>query len=128
MQSEPFWPLASWAVLRDAHPSRSVADTDRRGYPDLEAAETALTGLLGVRKRIRMRDVRFAHDTCSSLGKPAMSSRVSRWSYLGEMPFELVSSVRVENIYSDFCGTVGRVYTRGSKPHWPKQAEVQVPT
>lgn len=49
-------------------------------------------------------------------------------SYLGEMPFELVSSVRVENIYSDFCGTVGRVYTRGSKPHWPKQAEVQVPT
>lgn len=29
----PFWPLASWAVLRDAHPSRSVADTDRRGYP-----------------------------------------------------------------------------------------------
>ncbi|COY29894.1 Uncharacterised protein [Mycobacterium tuberculosis] len=49
-------------------------------------------------------------------------------NYLGEMPFELVSSVRVENIYSDFCGTVGRVYTRGSKPHWPKQAEVQVPT
>lgn len=75
-----------------------------------------------------MRDVRFAHDTCSSLGQARDVVASISLSYLGEMPFELVSSVRVENIYSDFCGTVGRVYTRGSKPHWPKQAEVQVPT
>ena len=35
---------------------------------DLDATETALTGLLGVKKWVRLPDVHFAPDTCSYLG------------------------------------------------------------
>jgi catechol 2,3-dioxygenase-like lactoylglutathione lyase family enzyme len=75
--------------------------------PDLDATETALTGLLGVRKWVRIPDVHFAPDTCSYLGKPADFVASISLSYLGDMQLELVSPVRGENIYSDFLRESG---------------------
>jgi catechol 2,3-dioxygenase-like lactoylglutathione lyase family enzyme len=69
---------------------------------DLDATETALTGLLGVRKWVRIPDVHFAPDTCSYLGKPADFVASISLSYLGDMQLELISPVRGENIYRDF--------------------------
>ena len=70
--------------------------------PDLEATENALSGLLGVRKWVRIPDVHFAPDTCSYLGKPADFIASISLSYLGDMQLELISPVSGENIYSDF--------------------------
>ncbi|OSC39697.1 VOC family protein [Mycobacterium decipiens] len=70
--------------------------------PDLDSTETALTGLLGARKWIRIPDVHFAPDTCSYQGKPADFVASISLSYLGDMQLELISPVRGENIYSDF--------------------------
>jgi catechol 2,3-dioxygenase-like lactoylglutathione lyase family enzyme len=75
--------------------------------PDLDATETALTGLLGVRKWVRIPDVHFAPDTCSYLGKPADFVASISLSYLGDMQLELISPVRGENIYSDFLRESG---------------------
>ena len=69
---------------------------------DLDATEAALTGLLGVRKWVRIPDVHFAPDTCSYLGKPADFVASISLSYLGDMQLELISPVRGESIYSDF--------------------------
>ncbi len=62
----------------------------------------ALTGLLGVRKWVRIPDVHFAPDTCSYRGEPADFVASISLSYLGDMQLELISPVRGENIYSDF--------------------------
>jgi catechol 2,3-dioxygenase-like lactoylglutathione lyase family enzyme len=70
--------------------------------PDLDATETALTGLLGVRKWVRIPDVHFAPDSCSYRGKPADFVASISLSYLGDMQLELLSPVSGENIYSDF--------------------------
>jgi len=75
--------------------------------PDLDATETALTGLLGVRKWIRIPDVHFAPDTCSYLGAPADFVASISLSYLGDMQLELIAPVRGENIYSDFLRECG---------------------
>ncbi|HSS25207.1 MAG TPA: VOC family protein [Mycobacterium sp.] len=75
--------------------------------PDLDATETALTGLLGVRKWVRIPEVHFAPDTCSYLGKPADFVASISLSYLGDMQLELISPVRGENIYSDFLRDCG---------------------
>jgi catechol 2,3-dioxygenase-like lactoylglutathione lyase family enzyme len=75
--------------------------------PDLDATERALTGLLGVRKWVRIPDVHFAPDTCSYLGKPADFVASISLSYLGDMQLELISPVRGENIYSDFLRDAG---------------------
>ena len=69
---------------------------------DLDATETALTGLLGVRKWVRIPDVHFAPDTCSYHGKPADFVASISLSYLGDMQLELIQPVRGENVYSDF--------------------------
>ena len=69
---------------------------------DLEATETALTGLLGVRKWVRIPDVHFAPEACSYRGMPADFVASISLSYLGDMQLELISPVRGENIYSDF--------------------------
>ncbi|WP_156689974.1 VOC family protein [Mycobacterium sp. Marseille-P9652] len=74
---------------------------------DLDATETALTGLLGVRKWVRIPDVHFAPDTCSYRGKPADFVAGISLSYLGDMQLELISPVRGENIYSDFLRESG---------------------
>lgn len=70
--------------------------------PDLDATETALSGLLGVRKWVRLPGVHFAPDTCSYRGGPADFVADISLSYLGEMQLELIRPVRGENIYSDF--------------------------
>ncbi len=75
--------------------------------PELDATETALTGLLGVRKWVRIPDVHFAPDTCSYHGKPADFVASISLSYLGDMQLELISPVRGENIYSDFLRDSG---------------------
>lgn len=65
---------------------------------DLDATETALTGLLGVRKWVRIPDVHFAPDACSYHGKPADFIASISLSYLGDMQLELIQPVRGENI------------------------------
>ena len=75
--------------------------------PDLDATETALTGLLGVRKWIRIPDVHFAPDACSYHGRPADFFASISLSYLGDMQLELIEPVRGENIYSDFLADGG---------------------
>jgi len=74
---------------------------------DLDATETALTGLLGVRKWIRIPDVHFAPESCSYQGKPAEFVASISLSYLGDMQLELISPVRGENVYSDFLRDSG---------------------
>ncbi|MGF2944290.1 VOC family protein [Mycobacterium sp. Lab-001] len=75
--------------------------------PDLNATETALTGLLGVRKWVRIPDVHFAPDSCSYFGEPADFVAGISLSYLGDMQLELISPVRGQNIYSDFLRDSG---------------------
>ena len=74
---------------------------------DLDATETALTGLLGVKKWVRLPDIHFAPDSCSYLGAPADFVAHISLSYLGEMQFELIEPVRGPNIYSDFLQRSG---------------------
>ncbi len=74
---------------------------------DLDATETALTGLLGVRKWVRIPEVHFAPETCSYLGKPADFVASISLSYLGDMQLELIQPVSGENIYSDFLRDSG---------------------
>jgi catechol 2,3-dioxygenase-like lactoylglutathione lyase family enzyme len=69
---------------------------------DLDATEIALTGVLGVKKWVRMPGVHFAPDACSYLGRPADFVASISLSYLGDMQLELISPVRGPNIYSDF--------------------------
>ena len=75
--------------------------------PDMDATETALTGLLGVRKWVRIPDVHFAPETCSYRGAPADFVAHISLSYLGDMQLELITPVRGENIYSDFLRDSG---------------------
>lgn len=75
--------------------------------PDLDATETALSGLLGVRKWVRILDVHFAPQTCSYRGKQADFVASISLSYLGDMQLELISPVRGENIYRDFLRDFG---------------------
>ncbi|MEZ0365135.1 VOC family protein [Mycobacterium sp. pUA109] len=74
---------------------------------DLDATETALTGLLGVKKWVRMPEVHFGPDTCSYRGKPADFVASISLSYLGDMQLELIQPVRGENIYSDVLRASG---------------------
>ncbi|MEB4210006.1 VOC family protein [Mycobacterium sp. 94-17] len=74
---------------------------------DLDATETALTGLLGVRKWVRIPEVHFAPDSCSYRGEPADFFASISLSYLGDMQLELIQPVRGENIYSDFLSDCG---------------------
>jgi hypothetical protein len=74
---------------------------------DLDATETALTGLLGVRKWVRIPEVHFAPDSCSYHGKPADFVASISLSYLADMQLELIAPVSGENIYSDFLRDCG---------------------
>ena len=96
---------------------------------DLDATETALTGLLGVRKWVRIPEVHFAPDTCSYHGKPADFVASISLSYLGDMQLELIQPVRGENVYSDFLPRPGRGCTtsawrptarNNSTRRWPR--------
>ncbi len=74
---------------------------------DMDGTETALTGLLGVRKWVRIPGVHFAPQTCSYRGEPADFVADISLSYLGDMQLELITPVRGENIYSDFLRESG---------------------
>ena len=74
---------------------------------DLNTTETALTGLLGVKKWVRLPDVHFAPDTCRYLGGPADFVAGISLSYLGDMQLELIEPVSGPNIYSDFLRDSG---------------------
>lgn len=75
---------------------------------DLDGTEKALTGLLGVKKWVRLPEVHFAPDACSYRDAPADFVADISLSYLGDMQLELIQPVRGPNIYSDFL--------RGSGP------------
>jgi len=74
---------------------------------DVEATETALTGLLGVKKWVRIPEVHFAPDSCSYRGEPADFVATISLSYLGDIQLELISPVRGENIYSEYLADSG---------------------
>ena len=74
---------------------------------DLDATGTALTGLVGAKKWVRIPDVHFAPDSCSYRGKPADFVATISLSYLADMQLELISPVRGENIYSEFLRDSG---------------------
>lgn len=73
----------------------------------LDATEKALTGLLGVRKWVRMPQIHFAPDTCRYHGRPADFVANISLSYLGDMQLELIEPVCGQNIYSDFLAGHG---------------------
>ncbi len=73
----------------------------------LDVTEKALTGLLGVRKWVRMPSIHFAPDTCRYRGQPADFVADISLSYLGDMQLELIEPVRGQNIYSDFLADHG---------------------
>lgn len=74
---------------------------------DLDATEAALTGLLGVKKWMRMAGVHFAPDACSYRGEPADFTADISLSYLGDMQLELIAPVRGESIYTEFLADSG---------------------
>lgn len=74
---------------------------------NLDATETALTGLLGAKKWVRIPEVHFAPDACSYRGQPADFVASISLSYLGDMQLELIQPVRGQNIYSDFLSACG---------------------
>lgn len=70
---------------------------------DLDATETALTNLLGVRKWVRIPDVHFRPDVNSYRGRPVDFIANISLSYLADMQLELIEPVSGDaNIYSDF--------------------------
>jgi catechol 2,3-dioxygenase-like lactoylglutathione lyase family enzyme len=74
---------------------------------DLEATETALTGLLGARKWVRMPDVHFAPDACTHRGAPADFVAHISLSYAGETQLELIEPVSGTSVYSEFLDDRG---------------------
>ncbi|WP_046302321.1 VOC family protein [Mycobacterium sp. UM_Kg27] len=74
---------------------------------DLDATESTLTALLGVRKWIRMPGVHFAPDTCSYLDEPADFVADIALSYVGDMQLELIAPVRGRSLYDDFLRAHG---------------------
>lgn len=69
---------------------------------DVDATETALTTLFGVRKWVRVPDVHFAADSCSDRGTAAEFVAHISLSYLGKTQLELIEPVPEPNVHSDF--------------------------
>lgn len=74
---------------------------------DIGATETALTGLLGVKKWIRLNGVHFRPDTCTYREKPADFVADISLSYLGDIQLELIEPVSGQSIYSEFLENGG---------------------
>jgi catechol 2,3-dioxygenase-like lactoylglutathione lyase family enzyme len=74
---------------------------------DLNATETALTGLLGVKKWVRLPDIHFGPDTCRYRGEPADFVADISLSYSGDMQLELIAPVKGESIYTEFLDQGG---------------------
>ena len=73
----------------------------------LDTTEKALTGLLGVKKWVRLPDVHFAPDSCNYRGAPADFVASISLSYLGDMQLELIEPISGANIYSEFLQDSG---------------------
>ena len=69
---------------------------------DLDASETALTGLLGAKKWIRLPGIAFGPDSCTYRGRPADFIADIALSYAGDLQLELIAPVSGENIYTEF--------------------------
>jgi hypothetical protein len=74
---------------------------------DLDATEAALSGLLGVKKWVRLPGVHFGPDSCTYRGRPADFVADIALSYAGEMQLELIAPVTGESIYTDFLDRCG---------------------
>lgn len=74
---------------------------------DLDTTETALTGLLGAKKWVRMPDVHFGPDTCTYRGAPADFVAHISLSYVGDMQLELIEPVTGDSIYREFLRDCG---------------------
>jgi catechol 2,3-dioxygenase-like lactoylglutathione lyase family enzyme len=75
--------------------------------PDLAVTASALTGLLGVKKWIRLPGVHFGPDTCTYRGQPADFVADIALSYAGDMQLELIAPVEGESIYTEFLDRCG---------------------
>jgi hypothetical protein len=73
----------------------------------LDATETALTGLLGARKWIRMPNVHFGPDACTHRGEPADFVAHISLSYAGDTQLELIEPVSGISLYSEFLEDSG---------------------
>jgi catechol 2,3-dioxygenase-like lactoylglutathione lyase family enzyme len=74
---------------------------------DLDATEAALSGLLGVKKWVRLPGVHFGPDSCTYRGRPADFVADIALSYAGDMQLELIAPVTGESIYTDFLDRGG---------------------
>jgi catechol 2,3-dioxygenase-like lactoylglutathione lyase family enzyme len=74
---------------------------------DLDAAETALTGLMGAKKWVRMPDVHFAPDSCTHRGEPADFVAHISLSYAGDTQLELIAPVSGPSVYTEFLDACG---------------------
>lgn len=74
---------------------------------DLDATETALTGLLGAKKWVRMPAIHFGPDTCTYRGQPADFIADISLSYAGDMQLELIAPRNGESIYTEFLEVYG---------------------
>ena len=74
---------------------------------DLDATETVLSGLLGIRKWVRMPDVRFGPDTCVHRGGPADFVAHISLSYAGDTQIEVIQPVSGESPYAEFLEASG---------------------
>ena len=91
-----------WAILRGDELSVQTPVQIAWVTHDLDATETALTGLFGAKKWVRMPAVHFAPDTCMYRGAPADFVANISLSYLGDMQLELIEPVSGDRVYRDF--------------------------
>lgn len=75
---------------------------------NLDAAEKALTTLLGAKKWIRVPDVRFGPDSCTYRGRPADFVAHISFSYAGDTQLELIAPVTGESVYTEFLDRSGQ--------------------
>ncbi|MGW4241687.1 VOC family protein [Nocardia sp. NPDC004722] len=69
---------------------------------DIAASEKFLGTFLGVRKWMRMPEVRFAPETTVYRGEPADFTAHIALSYAGDMQLELIQPVTGRSIYTEF--------------------------
>ncbi|MFV8311132.1 VOC family protein [Mycobacteroides chelonae] len=69
---------------------------------DLDATESMLSAVFGVKKWTRIPDVHFGPDSCTYRGAPADFTATIALSYLDDMQLELIRPVSGVSIYSEF--------------------------
>ena len=74
---------------------------------DLDATESALSGLLGAKRWIRMPSVHFGPDTCTHRGQPADFVAHISLSYAGDTQLEVIEPVSGISVYSEFLDYSG---------------------